>query len=102
MLYVALFIAVVIASVGDAALKKSNGFRRPGPAFAGVMIYFLTFYLLSIIMTELPISVTYATWSGIGVILTAVVGVLFFKEKLNQKVILSMGMIILGVVLLNV
>ncbi|QDI92389.1 multidrug efflux SMR transporter [Salicibibacter halophilus] len=102
MIYVVLFAAIVIASVGDAALKKSEGFQRLGPAFAGVMIYFLTFYLLSLIVTELPISVTYATWSGIGVILTAIVGVFVFKEKLNKKTALSMGVLIVGVVLLNV
>ncbi|SDI92154.1 DMT family transporter [Natribacillus halophilus] len=102
MIYVLLMVAIVLASVGDAALKKSSGFQRWGPATVGVVIYLITFYLLSVVMLELPVGVTYATWSGIGVILTAFVGVLVFNEQLNKKVVISMGVIIAGVVLLNV
>ncbi|MBB6451154.1 multidrug transporter EmrE-like cation transporter [Geomicrobium halophilum] len=102
MIYLVLFFAIIIASVGDAALKMSNGFQRLWPTATGILVYFFTFYLLSVVMMELPIGITYATWSGLGVILTAFVGVFFFKEKLNGKVLISMGVIVIGVVLLNV
>lgn len=102
MIYVLLGIAIVVATLGDILLKKSDGFRQKGFGFMAVLVYFFTFFLLSIVVQSLPVSITYATWSGVGVILTAFVGVLLFSERLNSKSIVSLGVIIAGVVLLNV
>ncbi|MEN2450681.1 SMR family transporter, partial [Bacillus sp. JR_15] len=49
----------------------------------------------------IPLSMSYATWSGVGTVLTAIFGVLFFKETLNQRAIIGMAMLVSGVVLLN-
>ncbi|OCA81426.1 transporter [Bacillus wudalianchiensis] len=82
-------------------LKLSNGFTRLSP-IAGVIVGFgIAFYLLSISLKTLPLGVVYATWSGCGTILTAVAGVLFFKEKINRQGVLGIGLLVVGLILLN-
>ncbi|MFC4559786.1 DMT family transporter [Virgibacillus kekensis] len=101
MMYLLLLMAIVVGCLGDITLKKSHGFRRKGLGFLAVIIYLFAFYLMSVIVKVLPVSVVYATWSGIGVVLAALIGVFLFKEKTNWKAVASMGVIVLGVVLLN-
>ncbi|WP_054704252.1 SMR family transporter [Bacillus sp. JCM 19041] len=101
MVYAALFTAIIIATIGDYFLKKSEGFRIKRFAFFTILLYIPTFYLLSIVMLEIPVGITYATWSGIGVLLTTLLGVFIFKEKMNLKIVSALTVIIVGVVLLN-
>lgn len=101
-MYIVLFAAIMIASVGDVLLKKSEGFRRLGVGSMAILVYIFIFYLLAIIMQDLPVGITYTTWSGLGVVLSTLIGVFLFKEKLNWKAMASMCLIIAGVVLLNV
>lgn len=82
-------------------LKLSNGFTRWKPSAAVVAGYTLAFYMLSLTLNIIPLSMSYATWSGVGTVLTAIFGVLFFKETLNQKAVIGMAMLVSGVVLLN-
>ncbi|OIJ14363.1 hypothetical protein BKP37_08425 [Anaerobacillus alkalilacustris] len=102
MIYLLLFTAIIISSFGDIALKKSKSFRRKGIAIVGVLFYLFTFYLLSNIVQEISVGVTYATWSGLGVVLTSLAGEFLFREKLNLKAVTSMFVNIIGVVLLNI
>lgn len=98
-----LFLAVAIFSeaVSAVMLKFSNGFTRFKPSAVVVAGYTLAFYMLSLTLNIIPLSMSYATWSGVGTVLTAIFGVLFFKETLNQRAIIGMAMLVLGVVLLN-
>lgn len=99
--YLLLGIAIVSEVFGSTMLKLSNGFTRLLPV-AGVIVGFgVAFYSLSIALKTLPLGVVYATWSGCGTILTVIAGVLFFKEKVNKQDILGIGLLIVGLVLLN-
>ncbi|HEY9576762.1 MAG TPA: multidrug efflux SMR transporter [Pseudobacillus sp.] len=99
--YLLLGIAIIFEVFGSTMLKLSNGFTRLFP-IAGVVVGFgIAFYLLSISLKTLPLGVVYATWSGCGTILTAVAGVLFFKEKMNGQAVLGIGLLIAGLILLN-
>jgi len=56
----------------------------------GVAIgYMISFYLLSLTLMKLPLTFTYAVWSGVGTVLTTIVGVFLFKEHLNLKGIIG-------------
>lgn len=98
-----LFLAVAIFSeaIGAVMLKLSNGFTRFKPSAVVVVSYTLAFYMLSLTLNIIPLSMSYATWSGVGTVLTAFFGVLFFKETLNRKAAIGIAMLVSGVVLLN-
>jgi small multidrug resistance pump len=83
-------------------LKLSNGFTELVPSLIVILGYGGFFYLLSLALTELPVGMIYATWSDIGVVLIAVIGVVFFDEQIDIAGVLGFGLIIAGVYLLNV
>lgn len=99
--YFILIVAIFIATIGDIFMKKSEGFRIKRYTAFTLTMYILTFYLLSIVMLKLPVGIAYATWSGIGMILTAIVGVVLFKESMNGKIIFALGVILAGVIIIN-
>ncbi|MDQ0208682.1 DMT family transporter [Alkalicoccobacillus murimartini] len=99
--YFALFTAIIIATIGDIFMKKSEGFRIKKYGIVTIALYVPTFYLLSIVMIDLPVGITYATWSGIGMVLTAMIGVFLFKEHMNIKIITALGVILVGVLIIN-
>lgn len=100
--YVLLFGAIVSEVFGSAMLKLSNGFKRVGPVIGVVTGYGVAFYFLSITLQSLPLGLVYATWSGLGTILTVMIGVIFFKDQLNRKALIGIGLLIIGLVLMNV
>ncbi|WP_116044091.1 DMT family transporter [Paenibacillus paeoniae] len=101
MAYLLLGVSIVLEVFGSTMLKASNGFRKIAPTTGTLVGYFLSFYLVSIVLKTLPLGLVYATWSAAGTILTAVMGVLLFKESLNKKGVLGIAILIVGLVLLN-
>jgi len=94
--------AIVAEVAGTSFLKASEGFTRLGPSVIVVVGYAAAFYFLSLTLKVIPVGVAYAIWSGVGVALIAVIGWFFFGQRLDAPAILGMGMIIGGVVVLNV
>jgi small multidrug resistance pump len=96
-----LTIAIVAEVVATTFLKASAGFTRPLPSLAVVAGYGLAFFFLSRTLDTIPVGVSYAVWSGAGVTLVALIGWLFLGQKLDAAAILGMGLIVAGVVVLN-
>lgn len=101
MAYLLLFCSIVLEVFGSTMLKVSDGFKKLSPVICVVICYGLAFYLLSITLKTLPLGVVYATWSGIGTIFTVCVGVFLFKEKMNKKGFVGVGLLVFGLVLMN-
>ncbi|MBR7654032.1 QacE family quaternary ammonium compound efflux SMR transporter [Ochrobactrum oryzae] len=99
--YAFLAIAIVSEVIGTLSLKASEGFTRLGPSLIVVIAYGLAFYFLSMTLKSIPVGVAYAVWSGIGVTLVALIGWLLFGQKLDLAAVLGMGLIIAGVIVLN-
>jgi small multidrug resistance pump len=96
-----LMIAIVAEVFGTSFLRSSAGFTKPLPSLAVVAGYGLAFYFLSLTLEQIPVGVAYAVWSGAGVTLIAAVGWLFLGQSLDLPAILGMGLIVAGVVVLN-
>lgn len=60
-------------------LKASDGFTRPLQTIACVLGYVESFYTLTHVLKYIPLSVTYATWSGVGLVVTALISVLYYN-----------------------
>ncbi|KAB2718230.1 DMT family transporter [Brucella intermedia] len=99
--YAILAIAIVSEVIGTLSLKASEGFTRLGPSMIVIVAYGLAFYFLSLTLKSIPVGIAYAVWSGIGVTLVALIGWLLFGQKLDLPAVLGMGLIIAGVIVLN-
>lgn len=100
--YVFLAAAIVFEVAGTTFLKLSDGFSRLWPSLGVVVCYGLTFWLFSNALKTIDVGVGYAIWAGVGIVLLALLGVFFLGEKLDLAGVLGMGLIIAGVVVLNV
>jgi small multidrug resistance pump len=99
--YIALGIAIVAEVIATALLKASNGFANLVPTAASLVIYGLSFYFLAQALKVVPVGVAYAVWSGIGIVLIAIVGCLVYGQKLDTAATVGMGLIIAGVLVVN-
>lgn len=97
-----LFFAIVAEVIGTSALKSSEGFTKLMPSVAVVIGYALAFYFLSLTLKSIPVGVAYAVWSGVGIVLISIVGLIAFGQKLDAPAVFGLGLIVCGVVVLNV
>ncbi|WP_150539061.1 DMT family transporter [Actinobacillus vicugnae] len=86
--------AIVIEVIGSNCIKASDGFTKPLPTVVAL-------YLLSIITKTLPIGIVYAVWSGVGIVLTAIVAYFAFGQKLDFAGFIGIGLILAGVLVIN-
>lgn len=98
-----LFLALAIASelLGSTSLKLSQGFTRLVPSVFVVLGFGAAFYFLSQALRTIPLSVSYAVWSGVGTAATVLIGVWLFKESFDLVKAAGIVAILVGVVLLN-
>jgi small multidrug resistance pump len=95
--YLYLAAAIVSEVAATSALKLSDGMTRLTPAVVTVVGYLLAFYLLSLTLRTIPVGVAYAIWSGVGVVLITIVGLVSFKQTLDFAAIAGMLLILSGV-----
>lgn len=100
--FIILFFAILSEVIATSALKFSEGFSKPIPSVIVAVGYGLSFYLLSIALKTMPIGVAYAIWSGVGLILTVIAGMILWRETLDWAKITGILFIIAGIVLINV
>lgn len=100
--YILLFIAIISEVVGSSLLKAADGFKKLAPSLGVIFGYISAFYFFSLTLRSLPLGMSYAIWSGVGTGLTAVVGILIYKEEIHRKKVLGLILIIIGVFILNV
>ena len=96
-----LSLAIVTEVAATIALRFSDGFTRVVPSTVVVLGYGISFWLLALVLRELSISTTYAVWSAAGTALIAAIGVFAFGEPATALKVASLGLIIAGVVGLN-
>jgi small multidrug resistance pump len=99
--YIYLLTAVVFETIGTSALQASEQFTRPRPVLITLVCYAATFYFLSQALREMPVGVAYAIWSGLGIILIALIGLVWFGQKLDAAAIVGLGLIVSGVAVIN-
>jgi small multidrug resistance pump len=92
-----LALAILTEVGGTVALRMSHGFTRPIPILVVVVGYGLSFWLMALALKDIPMSLTYAIWSGVGTALVALAGVTMFDESMNAFKVLSLALIVLGV-----
>lgn len=96
-----LFLAVLSEVIATTALKFSEGFTKLVPSIIVVLGYGASFYLLSLSLKVMPIGLVYAIWSGIGIVLTVIIGMVIWREPLDWARSLGIFLIIGGILVIN-
>jgi len=102
MTYLFLAIAIIAEVAATSALKASEEFTRLVPSIIVVVGYGVAFYFMTLVLRVIPIGITYAVWSGVGIVLVAGVGFFLYKQTPDIPAIIGMSLIILGVVVIHV
>ena len=100
--WVLLLGAIGIEVASTAAMPRTQGFRDPLWTALVLAGYALSIWVLALVIRHIPVSVTYAVWSGLGTAGIALVGVLFLDERWDLFKAAALLMIVGGVVVLNV
>jgi len=96
-----LLAAIATEVAATSALPRANGFRDP--LWSGLVLfgYGVSIWLLAIVVRQLPVSTTYAVWSGVGTAMIALVGAVWLGESWDWITVAALAMIVVGVVVLN-
>ncbi len=97
MAWVQLVIAGVFEIVWAVGLKKSEGFSKLGPSLWTLAAMVASFWLLAAAARTLPIGTAYAVWTGIGVVGTAIIGMLWLGEPREASRVVCIGLILAGI-----
>lgn len=100
--YLYLAIAIIAEVVATSALKASAEFSKLYPSLLVITGYCIAFYFMTLVLRTIPIGITYAVWSGVGIVLVATVGALLYKQIPDIPAIIGMGLIISGVVVIHI
>lgn len=101
MAYVLLFLSIALELTGTTLLKMSQGFTLLFPTVGCLISYGLCFYIFSKAALSLNLALAYATWSGVGLLVTTMISWFFFDERLTIMGFLGIAFIFTGCILLN-
>jgi small multidrug resistance pump len=102
MAYVYLAIAIAAEVAATSALKAAEEFTRFVPSLIVVVGFAVAFYFMMLTLRTIPVGITYAVWSGLGIVLVAIIGSIVYKEIPDIPAMIGMGLIVAGVVVINV
>jgi small multidrug resistance pump len=97
-----LAVAIVAEVIATSALKASDAFTKPVPLIITAIGYAVAFYFLALTLRSIPVGIAYAIWSGLGIVLISLVGVLWFRQSLDAPAIAGLTLIVAGVIVINV
>jgi small multidrug resistance pump len=92
-----LSVAILLEVAGTTSMRLSEGFTRLTPSVLIFVFYAGSFALNTLVIRVLGLSVVYGVWSGVGTVLTAMIGIYYFKEPATALKMVSIGLIIIGV-----
>jgi len=96
-------LGAIVSEVFGSSMLKLTATTKNKLAIIGIVAGYLTsFYLLSLALLSIPLSIGYAIWGGVGTALTAIVGVMLYRERLSKQTIVGIGVLIIGIVLMQI
>ena len=99
--YIFLAFAIVLEITGTSLVKDTAGFTRWVPSFICLATICFSYYLMSHVVSFIPVGITYATWSGLGIAAITIIGVFKYKQIPNTPTIVGLTLIIVGVIIVN-
>jgi small multidrug resistance pump len=96
-----LAVAILAEVTATSALKSTRAFTRLGPSLVVLAGYAVAFAFLSLTLRTIPVGIAYAIWSGIGIVLIAVVAYVVHHQALDAPALIGISLILAGVVVIN-
>ena len=99
--YLFLALAVFLGVTSNSFAKSAEGFTLFVPSIITAITIVLCMYALSMVMKNIPMGITYASFAGLTIISTVIVGVIRFNQVPNLYSMIGLGLIIIGVLMVN-
>ena len=99
--FLILILAVILGTTANSFAKSANGFTLLIPSLITAITIIGCMFTLSIVMKTIPVGITYASFAGITIIATTVIGVIKFSQMPNLYTIIGLALIIAGVLMVN-
>ena len=99
--YIILLVAVILGTASNSFAKSAEGFTLLIPSLITAITIVACMYTLSIVMKSIPVGITYASFAGLCIIATSVVGIIKFQQIPNMYTLIGLVMIISGVLIVN-
>ena len=99
--YIFLGFAIVLEITGTSIVKDTAGFTKWLPSIICLITICFSYYLMSHVVGFIPVGITYATWSGLGIAAITIIGVFKYNQIPNIPTIIGLTLIIIGVVIVN-
>ena len=99
--YIFLAFAIILEVLGTSFLKDTDGFTRLYPSLFVLLAFCICIYLMSHTMKFIPVGITYATWSGLGIVAITIISVFKYKQIPNTPTIIGLSLIIIGVTIVH-
>ena len=99
--YILLSLAIVAEIVATGSLKATDGFTKWVPSLIAILSISLCMFIMSHVMKILPIGITYATWSGVGIVALTFIGFFKYKQIPNIPTAIGLVLIVIGVAIVN-
>jgi len=90
--------AIVLEVAGTTSMKLSEGFTKLVPSILIFVFYAASFMGLTLALKKIEVGVAYAIWSGVGITLITIIGIIYFREGITALKLVSIGLVIIGVV----
>ena len=100
--YAYLILAIIAETIGTTALKATDGFTKLTPSLIVAVSYAISFYFLALTLRTIPVGVAYAIWSAFGIFCITTIAWVWFGQKLDTPALLGMGLIVAGVIVIQV
>ena len=99
--YIILVVAVVLGTAANGFAKSAQGFTLLMPSIITAISIIGCMFALSVVMKSIPVGVTYASFAGLCIVATSLVGIVKFNQIPNTFVIIGLGLIVAGVLMVN-
>lgn len=100
--WLALLIAGLLEILWAVGLKFTDGYTKLWPTTFTLVTMILSCWFLNYAMKEIPLGTAYAVWTGIGIIGTAIIGIIWFGESAEFLRLVCMGLILIGILGLKI
>ncbi len=99
--WIYLIAAILFEVSGTTCMKLSQGFTKIVPSIFIAVFYVLCFTFLTLALKKLEVSVAYSVWAGLGTVLIAIIGIVWFRESATLMKLISIALIVMGVIGIN-
>ena len=99
--WIFLSVAILFEVAGTTSMKLSRGFAEIWPSVGVFVFYICSAGAVILALRRLELSIAYAIWSGAGTALTAMIGIVYFREPLTTVKLASIGLVVIGVAALS-